>query len=69
MSGTKRESLTHVDDYLLESSESNFTQLPNCFVHGDQPNQTPNIEFTKIKNVSVLKDLIKEKRSRRLEND
>jgi hypothetical protein len=35
----------------------------NCFVDGDQPNQTFTVEVPKIKNVSILKDTIKEKKA------
>jgi hypothetical protein len=58
----------HVNDYLLElPSDSNLTQLPNCFVDGDQPNQTLILDFTKSKTSAYSK--IKEKRTHRLEND
>jgi len=51
-------------------SEPPDTQLLclNCFVDGDQPNQAFSVEVPKTKNVSILKDLIKEKRSHRFEN-
>ena len=45
------------------SEESDPAQLLslNCFILGDKSNQTFTIEVSKIKNVSILKDLIKER--------
>ena len=40
----------------------------NCFVDGDQPNQTFPVEVLKTKNVGILKDLIKEKKAQRLKH-
>jgi hypothetical protein len=51
-------------------SEPPDTQLLclNCFVDGDQPNQTFTVEVPKTKNVSILKDLIKEKKAPHLDH-
>jgi hypothetical protein len=45
------------------------SELPNtqllclkCFIDGDQPNQTFTVKILKTDNVSILKDLIKEKK-------
>jgi hypothetical protein len=35
----------------------------NCFVEGDQPDQTFPVEVLKTKNVGILKDLIKQKKA------
>jgi len=35
----------------------------NCFVEGDQPDQTFPVKIPKTENVGILKDLIKEKKS------
>jgi len=35
----------------------------NCFVLGDQPDQTFPVEIPKTKNIGILKDLIKEKKA------
>jgi hypothetical protein len=44
---------------------SNTAQLLslNCFILGDQLNQTFTVEVPKTKNISILKDLIKEKKA------
>jgi hypothetical protein len=46
------------------SKVSNHAQLLslNCFVLGDKSNETFTVEVPKTKNVSILKDLIKEKK-------
>jgi hypothetical protein len=53
-------------NYLLKMPPDTQLLCLNCFVDGDH--QTFTVEVPKIKNVSILKDLIKEKRSHRLEN-
>jgi hypothetical protein len=53
----------HVNNYLLKMPPDTLLLCLNCFVDGDQPNQTFTVEVPKIKNVSILKDLIKEKKA------
>ena len=50
--------------------EPDSTQLLclNCFVDGDQPDQTFPVEVSKTKNIGILKDLIKEKKAPRLDH-
>ncbi len=40
----------------------------NCFILGDDFNETFTVQVPKTKNVSILKDLIKEKKSHRLKH-
>ena len=40
----------------------------NCLVVGDDPDRTFTIEIPKNKNISILKDLIKEKKARHFEH-
>jgi Crinkler effector protein N-terminal domain len=47
---------------------SAMTLSLNCFILSDNPNQTFTVEISKAKNVSILKDLIKEKNSLSLGN-
>ena len=42
--------------------------LLNCFVLDDKPNQTFTVEIVKAKSVSILKDLIKERKAPRLDH-
>jgi hypothetical protein len=58
--------LVHVDDLLnMTTEQPDSTQLLclNCSIDGDQPNQTFPVEVLKTKNIGILKDLIKEKKS------
>jgi hypothetical protein len=40
----------------------------NCFVLGDDPDRMFTVEIAKTKNVSILKDLIKEKKASQLKD-
>ena len=40
----------------------------NCFVLGDDPDRTFTVKIPKVENVSILKDLIKEKKARHFDH-
>ncbi len=58
----------HVEDYLLKMPPDTQLLCLNCFVDGDQPNQTFTVKIPKTDNVSTLRTHIKLEKAHRLEN-